>query len=224
MTLQDSQQESTITGLTNTITGSLDASGARPKIPRQGQQHVEGYGTSGSSLLPYNSQGIYQTDMLPHHRTGPCSEYRMFSPRGMYTPVLSSALYNNPFQHFYHMQNLNMYPFGAQFTGVDNMYEEGEGDSSQRSPFRYGTVQAVAKKLDPVHTLGNDWKKLADQLGVMMDDIESFEIVQGSPTVAVIKCAVKSRKLKSPNQLKLILKKMGRPDAAAAIPDEESNE
>lgn len=191
--------------------------GARPTIPGKRETNVRGCKSVGNTLMPYQHRSSCQTDMEVHA----LSDHTMLAAGGFHTT------YNTLLHQNYHNHYHNSCSFGAQPISVGSMYAikgNGDGDESQRNPFRYGILQAIAGKLDPVHALGNDWKQLADQLGFTMEDLEKFEAIPGSSTVAVISCAVKRGKLQSLHQLKSILQKMERADAVAVIPNEESNE
>lgn len=85
-------------------------------------------------------------------------------------------------------------------------------------PLRYSTLNKIAMKLDQEDPLGHNWKQLADELGFSMEEIMIIER-RGKPTITVIQSAVKRGTLRCPGQLKTVLEKIERFDAAALIPD-----
>ncbi|KAJ8034463.1 hypothetical protein HOLleu_21314 [Holothuria leucospilota] len=84
----------------------------------------------------------------------------------------------------------------------------------------YEIKNSLRSYLDPPDTLGNDWKMLAGKLGFNVNEIALFDREQ-SPTCAVIDTAVQHGRLKSLADLRLVLKRMRREDAAAILPAEE---
>lgn len=112
---------------------------------------------------------------------------------------------------------------------TQNVYLNGESDrflmtcddenvEGQGFPLRFSTLSKIAMKLDQEDPLGHDWKQLADELGFLMEEILIIER-RSKPTITVILSAVKRGTLTCPGQLKKILEKIHRFDAAALIPD-----
>lgn len=111
-------------------------------------------------------------------------------------------------QNFYWNSESDKFPIT-----FDDDYVEGQGLS-----LSYSTLNKIAMKLDQEDPLGHDWRELADELGFSMEEILIIER-RGKPTITVILSALKRDTLTSPSQLKRILQKIHRFDAAALIPD-----
>lgn len=212
--LDESQMGTSSQGRTTSSYGTLDAA-VRPKIYGQRKPNEKRNDIANNTLAFYQSFEACQNETKEQRQLAPFGNYEL-SPHRQVGPLWSSHPF---FQQNYYKQYLQISQYGPTIgtTYCMDEYTPSQGGAG----LRYGVINAISKKLDSIDPLGNDWRQLADKLDFTLDDIKTFESAPSS-TFAVIDCAIKSGKLKSPDQLKRILIQIGRSDAASIIETEDS--
>ncbi|KAJ8044256.1 NACHT, LRR and PYD domains-containing protein 10 [Holothuria leucospilota] len=203
--LEESQQDTTIKQHSSNLGDTLEL--------MEGRQNERGYETASNAVPFYRPHEASQNEIVTPQQIATYQEHRMSQNRGLTTPMPSNSF----IQQTWYNQNVSVFsPFGGGYISYGLL--DGNGESRGGFSVKYSLIQALARKLDPDDSLGNNWKNLADRLEFTMEDIGVFETQhQFSKTHAVIDCAIKRGKLKSLEHLKTILTEIGRCDAASVI-------
>lgn len=159
-------------------------------------------------------ESFQQMQTIEERPDNPSCSGRMVLPIGQSNTVTHFPVQN---QYF----NISNAYYGSP--GIMNpllpLTWEGESHSSNTFSINFKTMNTIANRLDGTDILGNNWQRLAEELKFTPDHLLAFQRCP-SPTQALITAAIRMGKLKSLNQLRDILKRIEREDAAAAVPYE----
>lgn len=170
--------------------------------------------------------GAYQT-LEPHfssnqthqkqQQTDGIHQLQLLQYRGQQPDVNHLVIQRNHYSQHFNMRLIPSSTFGGLYGPHEPpLYDE--SDEREANFLKYSTLLSIARKLDTTDSLYNDWRMLAGELGFTVEDIALFERDR-SPTCSVITCAFRRSKLTSVEQLKSILTKIKRKDAAECLSD-----